>query len=136
MTLLNIRYGLFKCSFFRHPIIWLTDLKVLIERFFFILKHGYSPIVRWEYYESLIALSEEVFKWALEHRSGDIPFDGCAEEEWESVNDEFYSSLLADLAIMRKYEPPFTKPEEMDEITKAKEHFFNTISEYFWSLWD
>lgn len=125
MNILNIKYGLFNRPFLTHPIIWLKDWRIYRKRRKFLLKHGYSPVCQWEYSETILALSKEIFTFMRNERQSNIPFPQGNEETWGEMNDKFYDELLLDIKKM-----------EDDADNDAKRHFFNRISKYFWTLWD
>lgn len=133
MNILNIKYGLFACSFWKHPILWMKDYKIYRERKKFLLKNGYSPVCQWEYYETILALSEQIFTWLKNNRNSDIPFEGCSEFDWTWANNNFYTKLLEDIEIMKNSDNLIDDPAKVEH---AKNHFFKKINKYFYHLWD
>lgn len=133
MNVLNIKYGLFNYPFWKHPMLWLRDFRIYRQRRRFLLKNGYSPVCQWEYYSTLLELSEQIFTFMRNERTGDIPFDGGTETTWAKMNDEFYDRLLEDIRAMKDYDHLFDKPEEVE---KRKKHFFQQLEKYFYHLWD
>lgn len=133
MNVLNIKYGLFNVSFWKHPILWMKDYKIYRERKKFLLKNGYSPVCQWEYYETILALSEQIFTWLKSNRYSDIPFEGGTENSWNDMNNAFYDKLLEDIATMKDYDNLFDDPEK---VVQNKKHFFEQLEKYFYHLWD
>lgn len=128
-NILHRSYGLFNVSFWRHPIIWLKDLRIYFYRTRFLLKHGYAEPFRWEYAECLAEVSKQVFTYLLRHRKGDMLLTDDM-DLLEAFNDMFYNDLLIDLSYMQNEEYPFEDRET------AKEDFFKQICEHYWELWD
>lgn len=133
MNVLNIKYGLFNFSFWRHPILWLKEYRIYLQRRRFLLKHGYSPVCQWEYFSTLLELSEQVFTFMRNERNGDIPFEDGTEATWNQMNNEFYDRLLEDIKIMKDYDNLF---DDSEKVAAAKKHFFQQLEKYFYHLWD
>lgn len=133
MNVLNIKYGLFNYSFWRHPIQWFKEMRIYHDRKRFLLKHGYSPVCQWEYFSAMLELSEQIFTVLRNERVGDIPFEGGTETTWEKMNDDFYDHLLEDIKTMKEYDNLFDSPEK---VADAKKHFFQELEKYFYHLWD
>lgn len=128
-TILNPSFGLF---YGIRPTGWFKDVMIYLKRRRFMNKHGYSPVCQWEYFETILEISKQIFTFMRNERTGDIPFPGGNEETWSEMNDKFYDELLEDIHIMQE-ENTFGDQEAVE---KAKEHFFSQVSKYFFHLWD
>lgn len=133
MSVLNIKYGLFNYSFWRHPIQWLKELRIYHDRKRFLLKHGFSPVCQWEYYSALLELFEQVLTFMRNERDSDIPFEKYPETTWHMINNHFYDKLLKDIKVMKDYDNLSDNPEEIE---RHKKHFFQQLEKYFYHLWD
>lgn len=133
MNVLNIKYGLFSYSFWRHPILWLKDFRIYHDRKRFLLKNGFSPVCLWEYYSALLEFSEQALTFMCYERDSDIPFEGGTSTTWTKMNNDFYDRLLEDIKVMKDYDNLFDSPEK---VADAKKHFFQELEKYFYHLWD
>lgn len=130
----NLTCGLFNS---RNIISNLRDVPIYFKRVGFTLKHGYSPMAKWETSHWFICVMREIFTHYRYKRLGDIPFDDVPEEKWTEKNNEFYDTMLSLLDDMdeEKYYPAGTTRGHM-KMEVAKEEFFELFTKYFYDLWD
>ena len=142
----NISSGLFM---FRGTQFWrnIKDVPIFIKRIFFVLKHGYSPVAKWETFTWFIAVMKEILTNYRYNRVGDpIVVDKFFNDdgtENEDENHEAYNKILDKmiglLDQMDESNPVYDDMdwEERDKMqVNAKSEFFKLFSEYFFSLWD
>lgn len=130
-NMLSLSWGLFNVPFFRNPTIWLGDVKIYFKRVVFLLRHGYPEQMLWQTSDCFMSLFKDIFDWYLHERTGDIIIEGCPDANISEQNDKFFASLIQDL---RKME--FDDIDDNEEREKAKNHFFENFSKYFFQLWD
>ena len=120
----------------------------LFQRIGYVLKHGYSPIARWDYSAWFIDTTKDIFTEYLKYHVGykviDInKSDAWNEEAWENVIKE----MIDCLARMDESAYYDTKPCRYDETGNsdnevekekdiAKRRFFFLFNKYFYDLWD
>lgn len=108
----KLTFSLFRHRWWR---IWITikDFKILVERIFFTLKHGYTPVAEFNTDVYLIDMLTEIMINYRYHRQGDFPmFD-----EDDSIcfhNKGFWSG----------------KKEELDEMHEHNNKIFDKIIYY------
>lgn len=142
----NISSGLFM---FRGAQFWrnIKDVPIFIKRIFFVLKHGYSPVAKWETFTWFIAVMKEILTNYRHNRVGDpIVVDKFFNDdgtENEDENHEAYNKILDKmielLDQMDESNPIYDDMDwkERDKMQiNAKNEFFKLFSEYFYNLWD
>lgn len=142
----NISSGLFV---FRGVQFWrnIKDVPIFIKRIFFVLKHGYSPVAKWETFTWFIAVMKEILTNYRYNRAGDPivinKFFNDDGTENEDENHEAYNKILDKmielLDQMDESNPIYDDMdwEERDKMqVNAKNEFFKLFSEYFYNLWD
>lgn len=124
------------------------------QRIGYILKHGYSPIARWDYSAWFIDTTKDIFTEYLKYHVGYKVIDDTKDEEWncqawENVIKEMIDCLTRmdensyyDTKPCR-YDETGNKDDLMkwyDEVEKemdiAKQRFFFLFNQYFYDLWD
>ena len=124
----------------------LKDVPIFIKRIFFTLKHGYSPVARWETFGWFIAVMREILVNYRDNRTGTpvvIPDYNIDDLISENKNIEIYNNILNEM---------ITLLDQMDEnnstyndislekmhstMDSAKNKFFELFSKYFYTLWD
>ena len=141
----NLTFGLFnhpKCSWYRN----LKDIPIFIKRIFFTLKHGYSPVARWETFGWFIAVMREILVNYRDNRTGTtvvIPDYNTDDLISENKNMEMYNNILNEmielLDKMDDYNSAYNdiSLEDMHSaMDTAKNKFFELFSKYFYTLWD
>lgn len=142
----NISFGLFM---FRWTQFWrnIKDVPIFIKRIFFVLKHGYSPVAKWETFTWFIAVMKEILTNYRYNRVGDPivvnKFFNDDGTENEDENHEAYNKILdkmIELLDQMDESNPIYDDMDWDERDKmqvnAKNEFFKLFSEYFYNLWD
>ena len=132
----------------------IKDVFILIGRFFFILKHGYNPIARWDYYAWFIDTTKDILTEYLKDHVGYKIIDDTKSPEWnEQAWENIIKEMMDCLARMDENAYYDTKPCRYDEtgdrddlmkwyseVEKekdiAKRRFFLLMNKYFYDLWD
>ena len=141
----NLTFGLFnypKCSWYRN----LKDIPIFIKRIFFTLKHGYSPVARWETFGWFVAVMREILVNYRDNRMGTpvvIPDYNIDDLISENKNIEIYNNILNEMIeLLDKMDECNStyngvSLEEMHSaMDSAKNKFFELFSKYFYTLWD
>lgn len=121
----------------------LKDIPIFIQRIFFTLKHGYSPVAQWETFEWFIAVMREILINYRDNRTGTpiiIPGYHIDSSISENKNIEAYNNILNEMIEL------LDKMDECNYLTynnasleamnAAKDKFFELFSKYFYTLWD
>ena len=124
------------------------------QRIGYILKHGYSPIARWDYSAWFIDTTKDIFTEYLKYHVGYKVIDDTKDEEW---NCQAWENVIKEMidCLTRMDENSYydTKPcrydetgnrddlmKWYDEVEKemdiAKQRFFFLFNQYFYDLWD
>ena len=132
----------------------IKDISILIRRFFFILKHGYNPIARWDYYAWFIDTTKDILNEYLKDHVGYKIIDDTKSPEWnEQAWENIIKEMMDCLARMDENTYYDTKPCRYDEtgdrddlmkwynevekeMEIAKRRFFLLMNKYFYDLWD
>ena len=132
----------------------IKDISILIERVFFILKHGYNPIARWDYYAWFIDTTKDILTEYLKDHVGYKIIDDTKSPEWnEQAWENIIKEMMDCLARMDENAYYDTKPCRYDEtgdrddlmkwynevekeMEIAKRRFFLLMNKYFYDLWD
>lgn len=124
----------------------LKDIPIFIQRIFFTLKHGYSPIAQWETFEWFIAVMREILINYRDNRMGTpvvIPDYNIDDLISENKNIEIYNNILNEMIeLLDKMDECNStyngvSLEEMHSaMNTAKDKFFELFSKYFYTLWD
>ena len=126
----------------------------LFQRIGYVLKHGYSPIARWDYSAWFIDTTKDIFTEYLKYHAGYKIIDDTKDEEW---NCQAWENVIKEMidCLTRMDESAYydTKPcrydetrdrddlmKWYDEVEKemdiAKRRFFFLFNQYFYDLWD
>ena len=132
----------------------IKDISILIRRVFFILKHGYNPIARWDYYAWFIDITKDILNEYLKDHVGYKIIDDTKSPEWnEQAWENIIKEMMDCLARMDENAYYDTKPCRYDEtgdrddlmkwynevekeMEIAKRRFFLLMNKYFYDLWD
>lgn len=124
----------------------LKDIPIFIQRIFFTLKHGYSPVAQWETFEWFIAVMREILINYRDNRMGTpvvIPDYHTDDLISENKNIEIYNNILNEMIeLLDKMDECNStyngvSLEEMHSaMNAAKDKFFELFSKYFYTLWD
>lgn len=132
----------------------IKDVFILIGRIFFILKHGYSPIARWDYYAWFIDTTKDILTEYLKDHVGYKIIDDTKSPEWnKQAWENIIKEMMDCLARMNENAYYDTKPCRYDEtgdrndlmkwynevekeMEIAKRRFFILMNKYFYDLWD
>ena len=132
----------------------IKDIFILIGRVFFILKHGYNPIARWDYYAWFIDITKDILNEYLKDHVGYKIIDDTKSPEWnEQAWENIIKEMMDCLARMDENTYYDTKPCRYDEtgdrddlmkwynevekeMEIAKRRFFLLMNKYFYDLWD
>ena len=139
----NIKFGLFdKGSSFKTI---LRDIRIYISRIFFIIKHGYSPVMQWEFYSWHRAMCEEFFRHNLKERYGtpvlsnEIPVvQGEKPDDVETWNN-ILKEMIHYLELMDENNSAYdgvSLDKTYENLEKNKELFFELFKKYYYTLWD
>ena len=139
----------------------IKDISILIGRFFFILKHGYNPIARWDYYAWFIDTTKDILTEYLKDHVGYKIIDDTKSPEWnEQAWENIIKEMINCLDKMKEENYLEDKPKKPDmgmtteevkqrnkeidkwysdtykEMYKAKRRFFLLMNKYFYDLRD
>lgn len=122
----------------------LKDIPIFINRIFFTLKHGYSPVAKWETFAWFIDVMKEILTNYRYNRDGTpIMDDVFVANNYDSANEEAYNKILDHmielLNQMDENNPIYDNmdwKEKCEAIVDAKNEFFKLFSEHFYDLWD
>lgn len=124
----------------------LKDIPIFIQRIFFTLKHGYSPVAQWETFGWFIAVMREILINYRDNRMGTpvvIPDYNIDDLISENKNIEIYNNILNEMIeLLDKMDECNStyngvSLEEMHSaMNTAKDKFFELFSKYFYTLWD
>ena len=124
------------------------------QRIGYVLKHGYSPIARWDYSAWFIDTTKDIFTEYLKYHVGYKVIDDTKDEEW---NCQAWENVIKEMidCLTRMDESTYydTKPcrydetgdrddlmKWYDEVEKemdiAKRRFFFLFNKYFYDFWD
>ena len=112
----------------------LRDIPIFVERIFFVLKHGYSPVAKWETFEWFIDVMREIL---TNYRYNRVGTSGVVEyrddDSWSDENEEAYNKILDEMIeLLDKMEERYY----LSENNEAKDRFFELFSKYFYTFWD
>ena len=136
----NISCGLFMFHSWRN----LKDIPIFIKRIFFTLKHGYSPVAKWETFAWFIDVMKEILTNYRYNRDGTPVMDDVfVANNYDSANEETYNKILDRMIdLLNKMDENNPIYDDMDWTIKiksmndAKDEFFKLFSEHFYNLWD
>ena len=137
MNINKLSFGLFM---FHGKYWWrnLKDITIFIERIFFTLKHGYSPVAQWETFEWFTDVMKEILTNYRNNRCGSPIIVDDYDENIEVYN-KVLDNMIDLLDKMDELNPIYDNMDwkEKDEaIVNAKNEFFKLFSKYFYDLWD
>lgn len=126
----------------------LKDIPIFIQRIFFTLNHGYSPVAQFETFEWFMDVMKEILTNYRYNRMGspvviDNFFDVKEENPNDIANEEAYNAILdrmiALLDLMDECNQLYNDMDWKEADKKkenAKNEFFKLFSEQFYGLWD
>lgn len=124
----------------------LKNIPIFIQRIFFILKHGYSPVAQWETFEWFITVMREILINYRDNRMGTpivIPDYNTDDLISENKNIEIYNNILNEMIeLLDKMDEcnstynDVSLEEMHSAMNTAKDKFFELFSKYFYTLWD
>lgn len=124
----------------------LKDIPIFIQRIFFTLKHGYSPVAQWETFCWFIAVMREILINYRDNRTGTpvvIPDYHTDDLISENKNIEAYNNILNEMIeLLDKMDEcnstynDVSLEEMHSAMDTAKNRFFELFSKYFYTLWD
>lgn len=135
----NIGYGLFE---YKGVYFWrnITDIPRLLRRFKFLLKHGYSPVARWEGFNWFIDVMEDILTSYRFDRAGNKFWPDVPEDQWDEKTNEMFDEMISCLHRMEETDSIWKPDTDIDKYNAdrnaAKEKFFKLFSDYFYDLWD
>lgn len=145
MNINKLSFGLFMFhgkSWWRN----IKDIPIFIQRIFFTLKHGYSPVANWETFGWFITVMREILVNYRDNRTGTpvvIPDYHTDDLISENKNIEIYNNILNEMIeLLDKMDECNStyngvSLEEMHSaMDSAKNKFFELFSKYFYTLWD
>lgn len=128
----------------------LRDVPIFVERIFFVLKHGYSPVAQWDTFEWFIDVMREIltnYRYNRVGTSGVIEYRN--DDSWSDENEEAYNKILDEMIeLLDKMEERYYLSENIEDLKKidytemynkqneAKDRFFELFSKYFYTFWD
>lgn len=132
----------------------IKDIPLLVSRFGYLVKHGYSPMAKWDYYTWFIDANKDVLTEYLKNHVGFKMIDEKQDEDWnlqaweniikemidclDRMKEEYYKDKPCrwdddpnnQLALLEWYD------EVQSEMNKAKKRFFELLNKYFYDMWD
>lgn len=121
----------------------LKDIPIFIKRIFFTLKHGYSPVARFETFEWFIAVMREILINYRDNRMGTpvvIPDYKTDDLISEDKNIEAYNNIFNEMIELldKMDENNYLTYDSasLEAMNTAKDKFFELFSKYFYTLWD
>lgn len=138
----NLTFGLFDYPkrFWYHN---LKDIPIFIKRIFFTLKHGYSPVARFETFEWFITVMREILINYRDNRMGTpvvIPDYKTDDLISEDKNIEAYNNIFNEMIELldKMDENNYLTYDSasLEAMNTAKDKFFKLFSKYFYTLWD
>lgn len=128
----------------------LRDIPIFVERIFFVLKHGYSPVAQWDTFEWFIDVMREIL---TNYRYNRVGTSGVVEyrddDSWSDENEEAYNKIIDEMIeLLDKMEERYYLSENIEDLKKidyiemynkqneAKDRFFELFSKYFYTFWD
>lgn len=138
----NLTFGLFDYPkrFWYHN---LKDILIFIKRIFFTLKHGYSPVARFETFEWFITVMREILINYRDNRTGTpvvIPDYNTDDLINEDKNIEAYNNIFNEMIELldKMDECNYLAYDNasLEAMNTAKDKFFELFSKYFYTLWD
>lgn len=128
----------------------LRDIPIFVERIFFVLKHGYSPVAQWDTFEWFIDVMREIL---TNYRYNRVSTSGVVEyrddDSWSDENEEAYNKIIDEMIeLLDKMEERYYLSENIEDLKKidyiemynkqneAKDRFFELFSKYFYTFWD
>ena len=137
MNVNKISFGLFM---FRGKNWWcnLKDIPIFIERIFFTLKHGYSPVAKWETSGWFMSVMNEILVNYRHNRMGTPILIGDYEENEDAYN-KILDHMIEILGLMDENNKIYDDMDwkESDKAREsAKNEFFKLFSEHFYEFWD
>lgn len=134
------KWGLFEQSFWKHPIVWLKDLKIYRNRIRHLKKFGYSPQAQWETFAWFIDIARDLLTYYRYERNGTGWYLEDNLSATDEENKEFYNSeldkMLGLLDDMDENLHPIETRESHDKMLEACEEFFRMFAKYFYGFWD
>ena len=144
----------FSCGLFMfHGTSWwrnLRDIPIFVERIFFVLKHGYSPVAQWDTFEWFIDVMREIltnYRYNRVGTSGVIEYRD--DDSWSDENEEAYNKIIDEMIeLLDKMKERYYLSENIEDLKKidytemynkqneAKDRFFELFSKYFYTFWD
>lgn len=118
----------------------LKDVPIFIERIFFTLKHGYSPVAQWEIPGWFMSVMKELLTNHRNNRYGTpVIIDNGKDDENTEAYNKILDNMIDLLDKMDESNPIYDNMDwkESDKaIENAKNEFFKLFSEHFYFLWD
>lgn len=119
------------------------DISIFIKRIFFTLKHGYSPVARFETFEWFITVMREILINYRDNRTGTpvvIPDYNTDDLINEDKNIEAYNNIFNEMIELldKMDENNYLTYDSasLEAMNTAKDKFFELFSKYFYTLWD
>lgn len=127
----------------RNPFRWLKrtaqDTHTLVKRIWFAIRHGYYPQARWETFEYLIEMFDELLLWYRNDRTG-TPFingEDSLADGWEDRISETYDKYLDEmLELLNRMKEDVDTLEEQNARQEYTNKFFEMFGNIFYNLWD
>lgn len=125
---------------------WLNfkDIPIFVDRIFFTLKHGYSPVAQFETSQWFMDVMKEILINYRNNRVGSpVVLGDYWDDEKLEENEEAYNKILDRMIELldlmdennKVYNPKDWKGT-YEKIESAKNEFFKLFSEQFYGLWD
>ena len=137
MNINKLSFGLFM---FHGKDWWrnIKDIPIFIERIFFTLKHGYSPVAKWETSGWFMSVMNEILVNYRHNRMGTPILIGDYEENEDAYN-KILDHMIELLGLMDENNKIYDDMDwkESDKAREsAKNEFFKLFSEHFYEFWD
>ena len=120
------------------------DIPIFVDRIFFTLKHGYSPVAQFETSQWFMDVMKEILINYRNNRVGSpIVLSDYWDDEKLEENEDAYNKILdrmIELLDLMDENNKIYNPRDWkgtyEKVESAKNEFFKLFSEHFYGFWD
>ena len=120
------------------------DIPIFVDRIFFTLKHGYSPVAQFETSQWFMDVMKEILINYRNNRVGSpIVLGDYWDDEKLEENEDAYNKILdrmIELLDLMDENNKIYNPRDWkgtyEKVESAKNEFFKLFSEHFYGFWD
>lgn len=120
------------------------DIPIFVDRIFFTLKHGYSPVAQFETSQWFMDVMKEILINYRNNRVGSpIVLGDYWDDEKLEENEDAYNKILdrmIELLYLMDENNKIYNPRDWkgtyEKVESAKNEFFRLFSEHFYGFWD